>query len=275
MNQKLSTKKNEKGQGLVEYALLAAFVAVVVAGVLMAFGPQIKAMVINVVGATSDSDYALQDGVLIIKGISPSSTPAGPPAPTGSPIPTGSPAPTGSPIPTGSPTPIYSPTPIVTPTPTWSNCASENGFCSFSGTALVRYGANDSWATQTFTDGVYCTNAVFGDPISGVQKSCQFYQTGSSSPTATLAPTGSPTPTYPPTPTSMPTFTPPPTVTPTPTRKQCAKENKSCSFSGTKLVRYGAGTTWVYKTFTNGVDCTNAIFGDPISGVAKTCQIPQ
>ena len=251
MNQKLSTKKNEKGQGLVEYALIAAFVAVVVAGILMAFGPQIKAMVINVVGATSDSDYSLQDGVLIINGISPSSTPAGPPAPT------------GSPIPTGSPTPIYSPTPIVTPTPTWSNCASENGFCSFIGTALVRYGANDSWATQTFTDGVYCTNAVFGDPISGVQKSCQFYQTGSSSPT------------YPPTPTSTPTFTPAPTVTPTPTWKQCARENKSCSFSGTKLVRYGAGTTWVYKTFTNGVACTNAVFGDPISGVAKTCQIPQ
>jgi Flp pilus assembly pilin Flp len=60
--------------------------------------------------------------------------------------------------------------------PTWKTCASENGYCSFTGTAPVRYGANGVWTTQTFTNGVACNNSVFGDPLYGVVKSCQVYQ---------------------------------------------------------------------------------------------------
>jgi parallel beta-helix repeat protein len=54
----------------------------------------------------------------------------------------------------------------------WTFCANENGFCAFSGTKDVRYGANNTYAFGTFTDGVACTNAVFGDPIVGVVKHC-------------------------------------------------------------------------------------------------------
>ncbi len=54
----------------------------------------------------------------------------------------------------------------------WTFCANENGFCGFSGTKDVRYGANNTYASGTFTDGVACTNAVFGDPIAGVAKHC-------------------------------------------------------------------------------------------------------
>jgi hypothetical protein len=36
-------------------------------------------------------------------------------------------------------------------------------------------------------------------------------------------------------------------------------------------VRYGAGTTFVTKTFTGSVSCSNAQFGDPIFGVIKSC----
>jgi Flp pilus assembly pilin Flp len=60
--------------------------------------------------------------------------------------------------------------------PTWTTCATENGFCSFTGTAQVKYGAGSSWYTGIFTNGVLCSNSVFGDPDYGVVKSCQVYQ---------------------------------------------------------------------------------------------------
>jgi len=58
----------------------------------------------------------------------------------------------------------------------WTSCAAENGTCSFSGTKVVRYGANSTakagWATLVLTGGTACSNAVFGDPNSGAGKSC-------------------------------------------------------------------------------------------------------
>lgn len=53
----------------------------------------------------------------------------------------------------------------------------------------------------------------------------------------------------------------------------CAGENQYCSFSGTQNVRYGANGTYVYRMITNGTTCSNAVFGDPIFGVAKQCSI--
>jgi hypothetical protein len=38
------------------------------------------------------------------------------------------------------------------------------------------------------------------------------------------------------------------------------------------IVRYGAGTSFFYKTISAGsTPCTNAVFGDPIPGTAKQC----
>ena len=52
----------------------------------------------------------------------------------------------------------------------------------------------------------------------------------------------------------------------------CANENQLCSFSGTKDVAYGANSQFFYKYgVANGIDCNNATFGDPISGVVKAC----
>lgn len=53
----------------------------------------------------------------------------------------------------------------------------------------------------------------------------------------------------------------------------CGNENQFCSFSGTRNVRYGANGVYVYRTLTNGVNCSNAVFGDPVFGVAKRCSI--
>lgn len=55
----------------------------------------------------------------------------------------------------------------------------------------------------------------------------------------------------------------------------CASENQYCSFSGTRTVRYGANGKYYYKTFSNGVSCSNYIFSDPIFGIVKQCSISQ
>jgi hypothetical protein len=60
------------------------------------------------------------------------------------------------------------------PTVTWTACANEGSTCSFSGTHQVRYGAEGLYVTKTFTGKVACTNAVFGDPMHGVAKSCSY-----------------------------------------------------------------------------------------------------
>jgi len=54
----------------------------------------------------------------------------------------------------------------------------------------------------------------------------------------------------------------------------CATESKQCRFTGTASVVYGARTTWTTpRTFTGGVTCNNATFGDPLSGVLKACYL--
>ena len=51
----------------------------------------------------------------------------------------------------------------------------------------------------------------------------------------------------------------------------CANENGTCNFTGNREVWYGAGTTWNVASAANTVSCTNAVFGDPISGTVKQC----
>jgi hypothetical protein len=126
-----------------------------------------------------------------------------------------------------------------TPPPTdWTFCAPEGGVCAFTGTTEVRYGANGSHVYHTLTDGTTCTNDVFGDPIFGTVKQC-----------ATRS-------------------RPPPTEW-----TFCAAEGGVCAFSGTTEVRYGANGSYAYTTLTDGTACTNEVFGDPIYGVLKSCEL--
>lgn len=53
----------------------------------------------------------------------------------------------------------------------------------------------------------------------------------------------------------------------------CAQEDGRCTFAGTRYVRYGAGDRFVVRLLTDGTDCTNAVFGDPIFGQRKACYI--
>jgi hypothetical protein len=142
------------------------------------------------------------------------------------------------------------PLPTPTPTPTsWTGCAGEGGTCSVSGTVQVRYGSGTTFVTKTVTGSVACTNAAFGsDPTPNVLKSCSVAA-------ATVTPTPTPTP-------------PPSTATWT----GCAGEGGICSVSGTVQVRYGSGSTFVTRTVTGAIACTNAAFGmDPTPGVLKSC----
>jgi hypothetical protein len=63
--------------------------------------------------------------------------------------------------------------PVVT-APVWTRCSGEDGTCSFTGTHQVRYGANGVYATKSATGAIACNNNVFGDPIWGVVKSCEY-----------------------------------------------------------------------------------------------------
>lgn len=54
-------------------------------------------------------------------------------------------------------------------------CANESGYCSFSGTADVAYGANGSFNYKyAVSNGINCDNATFGDPIYGTSKACYY-----------------------------------------------------------------------------------------------------
>ncbi|HET8841606.1 MAG TPA: hypothetical protein VFN35_09075, partial [Ktedonobacteraceae bacterium] len=140
----------------------------------------------------------------------------------------------------GSYTLSYPASSTIQPLPgTWTQCAAENGTCSFSGTMTVAYGANGKFNYATLTNGTACSNSVFGDPILNTVKACY------------RAPA-------------------PPTTN---VWVQCAAENSTCSFSGTMTVAFGANGKFNYATLTNGTTCTNGVFGDPILNTVKSCYL--
>ena len=128
---------------------------------------------------------------------------------------------------------------VAPPTGGWTKVASEGQSYTVSGTQTVRYGSGSSWITQSVTGGGNCTNAAFGsDPLVGVVKECDVASGGAV------------------------------------TWTTIASEGQSFTLSGTQTVRYGAGSSWITRTLTNGGACTNAFFGtDPAYGIVKQCQV--
>src|SRR5262249_43135476 len=206
-----------------------------------------------------------------------------------------------------------------TVTAAWTFCAVEDSQCNFSGTKEVRYGINGVYVSQIFTGGVSCSNTIFGDPVYGYVKQCEYRDVSNPLTVATLAisPNGgsysgsgsvtmqtatsgasiyyttdgsSPTPLstlY----TGAITLTSSSTVraqafksgyqasaetsasfTVTAAWTFCAVENSQCNFSGTKEVRYGFNGVYVSQIFTNGVACSNNVFGHPVYGWGKQCE---
>ncbi|MFJ6086976.1 MGH1-like glycoside hydrolase domain-containing protein [Streptomyces sp. NPDC092369] len=122
----------------------------------------------------------------------------------------------------------------------WTKCASQNGTCAVVAGQPVMYGAFGAFAKITATGDTPCTDAVFGDPISGESKACY---------TATGGPVGYGT--------------------------ACADEAGTCSFGGQRTVAYGARGAFVYKALTGSASCSTAVFGgtDPLPGVRKGCYL--
>jgi hypothetical protein len=123
----------------------------------------------------------------------------------------------------------------------YTPCAWENQRCDFSGTRDVAYGANGQFYYKTWvTGGVDCNNGTFGDPLLGVGKACYTKE-------SIAGPSG---------------------------YALCATENQRCNFSGSKDVAYGASGNFNYKYgITDGIDCNNGTFGDPLVGTTKACYI--
>ena len=251
--------KSSSGQALVEYGLILILVALASIVVLSVLGPSIGITFNNAADDASNPEVrAIQQrqtsialGTVSFEEVPTSAYTVGPPTLTHTSVPPGSTLTNTPVIPTATNTLFV---PSLTPTPDWILCASEGGTCSFSGPMEVRYGESGSYFYLILTDGTPCTNAVFGDPIVGVGKHCHYRPT-------TLVPTLAPTATF--------TNTPVPTVASMWT--YCADENGTCSFSGTKEVRYGESGSYVYLIFTGSTPCTNTVFGDPIPGVYKHC----
>ncbi|MGC1375649.1 MAG: hypothetical protein WA821_05475 [Anaerolineales bacterium] len=147
----------------------------------------------------------------------------------------------------------------ATSTPSQSDafyfCANEGGSCTIPDSfnpASARYGANNQYIYKQGFGYVNCTVAAFGsDPIYGTPKTCAFIgmpvdgMLGSTADPNGYKYTG---------------FT------------ACGTENTYCSFSGTKLVRYGIGAKQNYKVATGGIACTyTALGGDPAQGFYKQC----
>ncbi len=171
-------------------------------------------------------------------------------------------------------------TPSSTAT-TWVECASEYQTCSFAGTRTVRYGTATRHVTKSLTGGTYCGNYVFGDPAPGALKTC-WYETaatttggtstsGSTGTTTSGTSSGGSTTTTVSTGTATTSASTPTSGATPSTWVLCSQEYGTCSFSGTRAVRYGTATQNVVKTFTGGVYCGNGIFGDPAYGADKSC----
>ncbi len=128
MNSFFSPSKQIQGQGLVEYAIIIALVAIVVIAVVIQMGPKIG------------NTYSTINNSLGGDG--------------------------------GGGTSVPNPT----PTPQWVFCSNEYQNCNFSGTKIVRYGKGGTWVSGSFTNGVFCDNSVFGDPLIGVVKQCDVEQ---------------------------------------------------------------------------------------------------
>ena len=179
----------------------------------------------------------------------------------------------------------------------WTFCAAEGGVCAFTGTQEVRYGANGSYFSKTLSDGTSCTNSVFGDPVEGTTKSCAvrvsdwtfcaveggvcafadtqevrygangsyFSKTLSGSTACTNSVFGDPIP-----------GTVKQCAVGTTTASEwtlCAWEGGVCSFAGTQEVRFGANGSYTYLKLSGASPCANSMFGDPVPGVAKRCDI--
>lgn len=124
----------------------------------------------------------------------------------------------------------------------------------------MRYGAEGDYVARRTNGRIPCSNAVFGDPVPGVRKSC-FY----------LAAAGDGFEER-----RRPRFQDEDEGFQQPRRsgwQVCAREGQFCEFNGAATVRYGVPGRYATRRAFNGIECSNEAFGDPAYGVRKRCEV--
>ena len=132
--------------------------------------------------------------------------------------------------------------------PAYSQCATENQQCSFTGPMSIAYTAATTTSPAYYRNapnGIPCNNTTFGDPSPNNPKQCLI----SNIPTDIVYVSGIPT-----------SFT------------KCADEKQTCNpgTSNPVDILYGANGSYVYANATS-VPCNNTIFGDPSPNNPKAC----
>jgi Mannan-binding protein len=138
----------------------------------------------------------------------------------------------------------------------WKRCAIENETCSVPYPTAVRYGAQGRFETRQVREAVPCANAVFGDPIFGVVKTCSYRLRADMTAEESESASGDVLPETPPEANRW---------------VACAREDRICSLPYRARIRYGAKNTFKTRVMSGRVACNNATFGDPLPGVRKSC----
>jgi hypothetical protein len=134
----------------------------------------------------------------------------------------------------------------------WVLCASEGDTCRVPASTQVRYGAGGRYASRSAGAPLACTNAVFGDPVPGTAKQCEYLAPGSSTTTAGAGAAG------------------------TLVWQRCADEGGNCQPGAGALVRYGVEGRHAYRDVAPGqaLGCVNDNFGgDPALNQRKACDV--
>lgn len=148
-------------------------------------------------------------------------------------------------------------------------CARENEFCRVPYPTRVVYGVPGRQAALAVSGrGVMCSNTVFGDPAWGIPKGCAyvarrfderpgygFHREGTRIHDRRARDFG------------------PDEAFDRAAWRTCAPENGFCRFAGVRRVRYGVRGRFVEGTYRGGVSCSNGVFGDPVPGQPKLCQV--
>jgi YHS domain-containing protein len=141
-----------------------------------------------------------------------------PPSPTPTASPTVKPSTTPSPSPTASAGPVGK---------TYTFCSNEWQRCNFTGTRVIRFGAEGKYTYLTRTDGVDCRyDLLLPDPLPGKTKACYLEDLTPGTPPPSPTPTASPTVK----PSTTPSVTPSPAPTTAPGSAQRPSYNKGTGF---------------------------------------------
>ena len=132
----------------------------------------------------------------------------------------------------------------------WTPCAEEGQTCRIKGEALVRFGANGSYAFKVVRDAQACTVDAFGsDPLEGVRKRCELSMGWKQHASYRGWWGGDKERDW----------------------SVCAYEGDYCRLPGNVKVRYGADGRYAERQANGGIACNNGVFGDPSPGIAKQC----